>query len=97
MLRQAALSGAEPTRPLTLLASGWFLSGVGSYGVSVLTWLHVLRDTPLSIATPFIAIVYVAVPLVSRPLFGDVISLRMALGMFLVVAGVTLVGSETWE
>ena len=93
LLRQAALGDAEPARPLSLLKSGWFMGGVASYGISVLTWLAVLKSTPLAVATPFVAIVYVAVPLASRYVFGDAISPRMWIGMALVVVGVSLVAS----
>jgi undecaprenyl phosphate-alpha-L-ara4N flippase subunit ArnE len=91
LLRQAAMTGATPTSPATLLRNTWFMAGVAAYGVSVLTWLFVLRRVPLSIAAPFVALVYVLVPLASRVLFSDPISTKMWLGMLLVVLGVTLV------
>lgn len=91
LLRKAALTGAVPTDPLSLLRSLWFLAGIACYAVSVLCWLSVLRRTPLAVAAPFVALVYVGVPLASRLVFGDVITTRMWVGMGLVVAGVTLV------
>lgn len=93
LLRQAALTGAIPTSPLTLLRNGWFMMGLVAYGGSVLTWLFVLRRVPLSVAAPFVALVYVLVPLASRLLFADSVSPRMWLGMLLVVLGVTLVAT----
>jgi undecaprenyl phosphate-alpha-L-ara4N flippase subunit ArnE len=91
LLRQAAVTGAVPTAPLTLLRSPWFMGGLAAYGCSVLTWLLVLRKVPLSVAAPVVALVYVLVPLASRALFGDHVSPRMWIGMALVVLGVTLV------
>jgi len=91
LLRQAAQTGAVPTEPVSLLKNAWFMGGLVAYGVSVLTWLFVLKRVPLSIAAPFVALVYVLVPLASRVLFTDSITPRMWLGMVLVVAGVTLV------
>ncbi len=91
LLRQAAMSGAIPTVPVTLLRNAWFMAGITAYAFSVLTWLLVLRKVPLSVAAPFVALVYVLVPLASRVLFDDHISMRMWLGMLLVVLGVTLV------
>ncbi len=91
LLRQAAMTGAVPSDPASLVRNVWFLSGVGTYGLSVLTWLFVLRRVPLTVAAPFVALVYVAVPLASRLLFADRISTKMWLGMALVVLGVTLV------
>jgi undecaprenyl phosphate-alpha-L-ara4N flippase subunit ArnE len=91
LLRQAAQSGAVPTEPITLVKNAWFMGGLVAYGFSVLTWLFVLKRVPLSIAAPFVALVYVLVPLASRVFFSDAITPRMWLGMLLVVAGVTLV------
>ncbi|HVU02034.1 MAG TPA: hypothetical protein VHE30_09790 [Polyangiaceae bacterium] len=91
LLRKAALSGAAPTDPLSLVRNPWFLAGLAAYGVSVLTWLFVLRRVPLSIAAPFVALVYVLVPLASRAAFSDQVTGKMWLGMLLVVVGVTLV------
>ena len=91
LLRQAAMTGAMPASPATLVKNIWFMAGVAAYGVSVLTWLFVLRRVPLAVAAPFVALVYVLVPLASRVLFSDPISTKMWLGMLLVVLGVTLV------
>ena len=91
LLRKAALSGAVPTSPASLVTNVHFLVGLAAYGVSVLTWLFVLKRVPLTVAAPFVALVYVLVPLASRSVFGDAIHTRMWLGMALVVAGVTLV------
>jgi undecaprenyl phosphate-alpha-L-ara4N flippase subunit ArnE len=91
LLRKAALSGATPSNPLSLLTNAWFVIGLAAYGLSVLTWLVVLRRVPLSIAAPFIALVYVLVPIASRTVFAETITTRMWLGMLLVVLGVTLV------
>jgi undecaprenyl phosphate-alpha-L-ara4N flippase subunit ArnE len=98
LLRKAALTGAVPTMPLTLLHNPFFMSGLVAYAGSVLTWLLVLRKVPLSVAAPFVALVYVLVPLASRTVFDDRITTRMWAGMLLVALGVTLVakgGQET--
>ncbi len=98
LLRKAALTGATPANPLSLLRNSWFMIGLGAYAISVLTWLLVLKRVPLAVAAPFVALVYVLVPLASRMFFDDHLSSRMWVGMFLVVLGVTLVvqgsGSE---
>jgi undecaprenyl phosphate-alpha-L-ara4N flippase subunit ArnE len=91
LLRRAALTGASPTDPLSLLKSGWFLAGLIAYGFSVLSWLFVLRRVPLSVAAPIIALVYVLVPLASRAVFDDQVTPKMWIGMLLVVLGVSLV------
>lgn len=97
LLRKAALSGAEPTSPVSLLTNVWFVAGIAAYAVSVLTWLYVLRRVPLAVAAPFVAMVYVVVPVASRLVFGDQIHTKMWLGMLLVVIGVTLVAQGPAE
>lgn len=91
LLRKAALSGAVPTNPLSLIKNPWFLSGLVAYGMSVLTWLFVLKRVPLAVAAPFVALVYVLVPFASRLVFSDAVSPRMWLGMVLIVLGVSIV------
>jgi drug/metabolite transporter (DMT)-like permease len=97
LLRKAALTGAIPTVPLTLLKNPFFMTGLFAYAGSVLTWLLVLRRVPLSIAAPFVALVYVLVPLASRSVFDDRITTRMWMGMLLVALGVTLVAKGGQE
>jgi undecaprenyl phosphate-alpha-L-ara4N flippase subunit ArnE len=97
LLRQAAMTGAVPTSPMSLIRNVWFMMGLAAYGTSVLTWLFVLRRVPLSVAAPFVALVYVLVPLASRVLFADSVSTKMWLGMLLVVLGVTLVATGAPE
>src|SRR5439155_23479458 len=94
LLRGGALSGAAPSKPATLVTSPMFLVGVAAYGISVLTWLAVLKRVPLTVATPFVALVYVLVPIAAKFAFGDVLSWRMIGGMAMVLAGVTLVAQR---
>jgi undecaprenyl phosphate-alpha-L-ara4N flippase subunit ArnE len=91
LLRRAALTGAIPTVPLTLLKNPWFMAGLVAYAGSVLSWLLVLRRVPLTVAAPFVALVYVLVPLASRLFFDERITSKMVVGMLLVALGVTLV------
>lgn len=93
-LRGAALRGATPSQPTTLLQSPLFFSALIAYAASVLTWLLVLKAVPLSSAMPFNALIYVLVPIASVAFFGDQISARSAFGMVLVVAGVLVVAKK---
>jgi undecaprenyl phosphate-alpha-L-ara4N flippase subunit ArnE len=91
LLRGAALRGATPTEPLTLLKSPLFIIALAAYGLSVLTWLSVLRKVPLGVAMPFVALTYVVVPIAAWITFGDPISLRTVGGTALIIAGVLVV------
>lgn len=97
LLRRAALTGAAPTSPMSLVSNVWFMLGIAAYALSVLTWLFVLKRVPLAVAAPFVALVYVAVPVASRVMFGDQIQPRMWFGMLLVAVGVTLVAQGAPE
>jgi hypothetical protein len=63
LLRGAALSGARPEEPASLLKSPLLFGAVACYAASVLTWLAVLKRMPLPTAMPFLALAYVAAPL----------------------------------
>jgi drug/metabolite transporter (DMT)-like permease len=91
MLRAAALRGATPASPLSLIHSHLFMAAIVAYAMSVLTWLAVLKKMPLPVAMPFIALVYVVVPVGAKLVFGDALTWRMIAGMALVVAGVAVV------
>lgn len=90
LLRGAALRGASPAEPLTLLRSPLFLVALVAYGASVLTWTAVLRKAPLGVALPFVSLAYIAVPVAARFLLGDPLSWRMMAGAVLVVTGVVV-------
>jgi drug/metabolite transporter (DMT)-like permease len=91
LLRGAALRGATPADPMSLVKSPLFLVALVSYAASVLTWLSVLKEVPLPLAMPFLALVYVAVPLAARLLFRDELSWQSLAGMALVASGVVVI------
>ena len=91
LLRGAALRGATPTEPLSLIRSPLFVAALACYALSVLTWLSVLRKVPLGTAMPFVALTYIVVPIAARFAFGDPVDLRTVGGAALIVAGVLVV------
>jgi drug/metabolite transporter (DMT)-like permease len=91
MLRGAALKGADALSPLTLLKSPLFLGALVMYGASVLTWVTVLKRVPLPSAIPFVALMYVIVPLAARLLFDDPYTWRMGIGTGLIIIGLLVV------
>src|SRR5512146_399972 len=58
-----AVHGAAGIFGYAPLASGWTWLGIISYVMSLVSWLHVLRFVPLSVAFPLINVVHVLVPL----------------------------------
>ncbi len=91
LLRGAALKGASPENPASLVKSPLFLVALVVYGASVLTWVTVLKRVPLPTAIPFVALMYVIVPVAAWRVFGDALNLRMLGGMALVIAGIVIV------
>jgi undecaprenyl phosphate-alpha-L-ara4N flippase subunit ArnE len=62
------------------------------YALALLLWLEVLSTTPLSVAYPILAVTYVLVPFISQFVFNERLEASHYLGMFLILAGVTLIG-----
>lgn len=57
------------------------------YGLATVFWVLALRDLPLGRAYMFMAASFVIVPLVSRQLFGEELSVGFFAGLALIVAG----------
>ena len=91
LLRGAALKGAAPSNPLSLVRSPMFMTAILLYGASVLTWVTVLKRVPLPTAIPFVALMYVIVPIAARQIYDDPLTWRMLAGMALVIAGLVVV------
>jgi multidrug transporter EmrE-like cation transporter len=82
----------ELTRGPVLLA----VVGALSYAASFVLWLVVLAKVPLSVAYPVAVGVTIAVStLFAWLLLREPMSLRLLLGLVLIVAGVTLVSTTT--
>ncbi|MEY2485696.1 MAG: hypothetical protein QOG67_1923 [Verrucomicrobiota bacterium] len=76
---------------LTGLHSGWTWVGIACVILSLFSWLHILRQVPLSIAFPLSNVVHVLVPLGSRIFLGELISTRRWCGIALVLIGLVMV------
>jgi multidrug transporter EmrE-like cation transporter len=81
-------SGAAGVIGVTPLASIWTWVGIVIYICGLLSWLHVLRFVPISIAFPLINAVHVFVPIGCWVFLGEVISIRRWLGIGLIVCGI---------
>ncbi len=62
------------------------------YSLALVLWLEVLSRTPLSVAYPVLAVTYVLVPFISQFVFNERLETGQYVGMFLILAGVALVG-----
>jgi len=64
------------------------------YIVSTGLWVWALRYVDLSRAYTFFALGFVFVPLLGVWMFGEVLNIRLIIGMSLIVAGVILAGTS---
>lgn len=64
------------------------LTGLACYGLSLLTWLHVLGRVDVSFAYPFLALGFVLVALAGWQLLGEPMSPARATGIGIILAGV---------
>jgi uncharacterized membrane protein len=76
---------------LTGLASLWTWLGIVFVILSLISWLYVLRQVPLSIAFPLSNVVHVLVPLSCWLFLGELISQRRWFGIALVLIGLIIV------
>lgn len=76
----------------SLLTEPRLLIALAMYAGALLMWLQVLSKTPLSAAYPMLAITYAIVPLLSIYMFGEKVQQMQWIGIFLILAGVALIG-----
>ena len=68
--------------------------GIPLWGLQLAIWLRVLQTTPLSVAYPLMALVYVLTQLAGVWLLREAFNLRHAAGALLITAGVACIGSS---
>ena len=79
---------------VSALASAWTWLGILCYILSFISWLHVLRFLPLSIAFSLASIVHVLVPLGAWLVLGEQISPRRWIGIALILAGIMMIAGN---
>jgi drug/metabolite transporter (DMT)-like permease len=84
-------AGGLGDRLMALAQNGFFLAALLLYAVLTLLWVWILTFTPLSRAYVFIALAFAITPLVGAFLFGEPITLRLVVGIGLIVGGLLCV------
>lgn len=77
-----------------LMFDPWFIAALVLYGGATLLWVMALRETPLSKAYVFVALAFALVPIGAAIFFQERLGLRYYCGLFLVIAGVIVIGSS---
>ena len=74
-----------------VLTTPLVIAGLACYAVSAMVWLVVLSRVDLNYAYPFLALMYVLIPLASKFVLHEQVPARRWLGVAVVVIGVVLV------
>jgi drug/metabolite transporter (DMT)-like permease len=78
---------------LPLCYNLYFLSALVLYAGFAFLWVWILSFTPLSRAYPFVALAFALTPLLAVSLFGETISLRLIIGLLLILGGLFFVSA----
>ncbi len=89
-LTVAASSGLAKWLGIAALGSWWIWLGILTYILSFISWIHVLRLLPLSIAFPIINVVHVLIPIGAWLFLHERISPQRWLGIAIVLCGILL-------
>jgi len=96
MLFKVAANRSNPNQPLSwrlldLIQDLYFLAALVLYGAFAVLWVWILTMTPLSRAYPFVALAFVVTPVLGALLFNEAISMRLLVGIALILCGLLLV------
>lgn len=72
---------------LQLATNPYLLLGFALYGASAVLWIFLLRDTDLSRAYPVVALALVMVPLLGTFVLGEQLTVRLMVGIAIVILG----------
>lgn len=86
-LAAMALQGDAPLWQL-LARNGYLWSALVVYGLSTALWVAVLRQAPLRLAYPFVALAFVLVPLMGHWFLGETLRWQSLLGAALIAVGI---------
>jgi multidrug transporter EmrE-like cation transporter len=95
LFKTAAMRGAGAAslseRIAGSLFNGYFIVALILYAALTVLWVWILSFTPLSRAYPFVALAFALTPALGIMVFGEAASLRLAIGIALVVCGLCLI------
>jgi drug/metabolite transporter (DMT)-like permease len=87
----AQMSAGPSWTGITGLASIWTWVGMVLLILSLVSWLYILRNVPLSVAFPLSHVVHVFIPLASWFFLHEIISTTRWLGIALLIIGLLIV------
>jgi drug/metabolite transporter (DMT)-like permease len=91
LFKVAAMRGAGTTswgeRIPAILCNLYFVAALILYAALTVLWVWILTGVPISRAYPFVALAFALTPVLGIVLFGEPASLRLAIGIVLVLCG----------
>src|SRR5882762_11586106 len=91
LLFQKSASDSPPLSTLagmtSLITNPVFILALIVYGVATLLWVAILQQVPLSRAYPFNALGFILVPAAAIVFYGEAATIRLFVGLALVVIG----------
>lgn len=84
-------SGGTLEIALSLILNPYLLIGLTVYLAATALWIWVLREVPLNLAYPLMALAFLFVPLLSMYLLGETFSRTSLFGGILIVSGVYII------
>jgi drug/metabolite transporter (DMT)-like permease len=96
VLFKLAARALEGTTPLLerVLFNKYLFAALLVYGVATAMWVALLRQVPLSVAYPFVALAFFLVPLMGHWVLGESLRWQTLLGAAVIFAGVWISGIE---
>lgn len=70
--------------------NGWLMAALILYGTTTLAWVWVLRELPLHLAYPFMALAFVIVPCLSWLFLDEPVNSATFIGGALILTGVVI-------
>ena len=88
---QGPASGDFSERLGAMAANKFFAAAIALYAVLTLLWVWILSFTPLSRAYLFVALAFAITPFAGGVVFGEPITMRLAIGVAVIVFGLIIV------
>lgn len=90
LFKKAAAGFEAPLTWRSFVLNGWLIASLALYGFTTLGWVWILRNVPLSLAYPFMALAFLFVPLIAWMALGEPLHWKTFAGGLLILAGIAL-------
>jgi drug/metabolite transporter (DMT)-like permease len=94
LFKKAAMHLPESPQFIDWLMNSWLIIALILYAITTLLWIWVLRNAPLHIAYPFMALAFIIVPLLSYFFLGEPINTKTFIGGAIIAIGVTITATH---